>query len=130
MFYYSISEDFVRNRVVGDLVCSPSIDFSLAECDYSNTTCQSDQVGWTQCREGKQYHQVKYDTMMVLSLVVDDGTVRLVGGNGREGLLQIAYGGKWGTICSSEWTTTDVEVACQELDIEAGNNLSINPKGS
>ena len=45
-----------------------------------------------------------------------DYSIRLVGGS-REGVVEVAFNGRWGTICDSLWDSTDAEVACEELGV-------------
>lgn len=42
--------------------------------------------------------------------------VRLVNGSSPgEGLVQVSYGGEWGTICDSYWADNDARVVCRQL---------------
>jgi len=41
--------------------------------------------------------------------------VRLVGGNTREGRLEVKYNGVWGTVCDDLFEDVDAKVACYML---------------
>ena len=43
-------------------------------------------------------------------------SVRLLGGDdSQEGIVEIAYNGRWGMLCDNEFTDTDVQSVCQGL---------------
>lgn len=45
-----------------------------------------------------------------------DGEIRLTGGQSMyEGLVEICYGGAWGSICPSGWSVSDTKVVCRQL---------------
>ena len=45
-----------------------------------------------------------------------DGEIRLVGRQSQnQGMIEICFGGVWGTICEDGWDDSDARVACQEL---------------
>ena len=48
---------------------------------------------------------------------VEDGSVRLVGGDGRYGVVEVSYNGRWGTICDDdgEWDIEDASIVCNQL---------------
>ncbi len=57
---------------------------------------------------------------MLFSECSTAGEVRLVngdrtGGRGREGQVQICFGGQWGTVCDDSWDYRDAEVVCRQL---------------
>lgn len=46
-----------------------------------------------------------------------DQSVRLIGGSHfREGIVEIAYNGRWGMICNNGFSNTDARSICQGLD--------------
>ena len=46
----------------------------------------------------------------------EDGSVRLIGGDGRQGVVEVAYNGRWGTICDDgEWDIHDASIVCNQL---------------
>ncbi len=51
------------------------------------------------------------------------GTLRLVGGDGRSGRLEINHGGSWGTVCSDRFGNVDARVACRQLGFRTGTLL-------
>lgn len=45
-----------------------------------------------------------------------EGTVRLVEGSGpHEGLVEIRFQGRWGTVCNNGWDLNDAMVVCHQL---------------
>ena len=45
-----------------------------------------------------------------------DGSVRLIGGDhSREGVVEIAYDGRWGMVCNGDFSATDARSICQGL---------------
>lgn len=45
-----------------------------------------------------------------------EGSVRLIGGShSREGIVEIAYDGRWGVVCDSDFSATDATSICQGL---------------
>ena len=50
----------------------------------------------------------------------DDSEVRLEGANyDNEGRVQICYGNMWGTVCDSNWGSTEAMVVCSSLGFPA-----------
>lgn len=46
------------------------------------------------------------------------GNVRLAGSrHSNQGRVEIHLNGRWGTVCSSYWTTTEAKVVCRELGL-------------
>lgn len=46
----------------------------------------------------------------------EDGDVRLVGGNTEyEGLLEVCFSQRWGTVNGDGWSAADSEVVCRQL---------------
>lgn len=47
---------------------------------------------------------------------VSDRSVRLLGGDhSREGIVEIAYNGRWGMICDNGFSTTEAQSVCEGL---------------
>ena len=43
------------------------------------------------------------------------GSIRLVGGSGPFGILEIFNGGNWGAICDTHFNLIDASIACKQL---------------
>ncbi|XP_068194593.1 lysyl oxidase homolog 3B isoform X2 [Antennarius striatus] len=47
-----------------------------------------------------------------------ENSIRIVGGRSRyEGRVEVQVGSKWGTVCSSGWTTKEAMVVCRQLGL-------------
>lgn len=67
-------------------------------------------------------------TDSISTIDAEDYTLRLVGGS-REGVLEVALNGIWGTVCSDpQWDASNAEVACKELGLATEDNYSITPQ--
>ena len=52
-----------------------------------------------------------------------DGDLRLLGGDFEyEGLLQVCFGQRWGTVNGDGWSSKDTQVACTQLGFETSGN--------
>uniref|UniRef100_A0AAX7UZ32 Neurotrypsin n=1 Tax=Astatotilapia calliptera TaxID=8154 RepID=A0AAX7UZ32_ASTCA len=45
------------------------------------------------------------------------GAVRLVGGSGNSGRLEVYVNNKWGAVCDTHWTDRDASVICRQLGL-------------
>ena len=49
----------------------------------------------------------------------DDGDLRLVGGETEyEGLLEVCFSQRWGTVNGDGWSASDTQVACRQLGFD------------
>ena len=54
-----------------------------------------------------------------LTVSCDDGDLRLVGGETEyEGLLEVCFSQRWGTVNGDGWTASDTQVACRQLGVD------------
>ena len=54
----------------------------------------------------------------------NDTNIRLTGGwDGREGRVEVCFGGQWGTVCNNSWDTNDAAVVCRQLGIASQGKL-------
>ena len=45
-----------------------------------------------------------------------NGEVRLVDGDTEyEGIIEVCYGGVWGSVCPSSWDSNNAKVVCRQL---------------
>jgi hypothetical protein len=57
----------------------------------------------------------------------DDGDLRLVGGDSEnDGLLQVCFSGRWGTVNVDGWTDVDTQVTCRQLGFNNDGQYSAN----
>ena len=48
-----------------------------------------------------------------------DGDLRLFGGESEsEGLLEVCFSQRWGTVNGDGWTSSDTQVTCRQLEFE------------
>jgi hypothetical protein len=103
---------------VSNLECSEGV-FTLDDCSRPDSVvfsggCLSQDAGWVECRETE----------------ASDFSLRLVGGE-REGIVEVAYNGRWGTVCEDElWSIANVQVACEELGLTTESGYSTIPSTS
>ena len=54
-----------------------------------------------------------------------EGELRLTGGRySGEGRLELCSGGVWGTVCNKIWDVAAARIACAELDLNFGGNMT------
>ena len=82
---------------------------------------------WTNCASVCTLRSLKYvHTCMVNAIIIggsicNDGELRLNGGQSQtEGIVEICFGGVWGTICDDGWDDSDARVACRQLGYSHG----------
>ena len=58
--------------------------------------------------------------------------MRLVGGSShKEGLVEVYYNGRWGTVCHNEWNDRLASLVCTQLGFSSGSPSNFAPgKGS
>ena len=55
----------------------------------------------------------------------DDGDLRLVGGESEsDGLLEVCFSQRWGTVNGDGWTYSDTQVACRQLGFEDAGKMA------
>ena len=56
--------------------------------------------------------------------VCNDGDITLTGGQSpTEGIVEICFGGIWGSICDNGWDERDARVACRQLGYNHGYGM-------
>lgn len=61
---------------------------------------------------------IRYE-MQICVADVTLGSVRLIGGShSQEGIVEIAYDGRWGVVCDRDFSTTDARSICQGLGFD------------
>ena len=51
------------------------------------------------------------------------GDIRLQGGSGSHGRVEVCINNLWGTVCRRSWDNTDAQVACRQLGFPANGML-------
>ncbi len=52
-----------------------------------------------------------------------------MGNNATEGLVEICAGGRWGTVCDTDWNTSDAGIVCQQLGLETSSTIAFSCMG-
>lgn len=60
---------------------------------------------------------------------IQEGSVRLFGGNRTRGIVEVFYDGRWGPICSSGWGSTDARVVCAEMGFNRDDATAYTSSG-
>ena len=102
-------------------------ELTLLDCSYSRnySNDHSNDVG-IKCRKGEVSLQPFSDHQDIiarrnisLTASCDDGDLRLVGGETEyEGLLQVCFSQRWGTVNGDGWSASDAQVACRQLGFD------------
>ena len=73
----------------------------------------------TYCWRGISLHHHSNDFTLVNAVSCDDGDLRLVGGETEyEGLLEVCFSQRWGTVNGDGWSASDTQVACRQLGFD------------
>ncbi|KAI6658615.1 Scavenger receptor cysteine-rich protein type 12 isoform X1 [Oopsacas minuta] len=104
---FSTSSIFKTNSdpTIVSLGCRGNED-QISECHIqlseSASSCDSNQAGVT-C---SLYAPTRYP-------------VRLTAGTNQEGIVEVFYQGRWGTICDDQWNVPDADVICKQIGFPA-----------
>ena len=121
-----------------DVNCASSSYLSIAQCSYSTYIDSG-------CTNSNSYDATVYccktihNCKLLYILAIDStriwdsnpfpGMIRLQGGDySNEGRVELHCNGKWGTICSTGFNSTDASVICQQLGYDISfsySNLSL-----
>ena len=74
--------------------------------------------------------QTMYNILFVY-MVGRNGDVRLSGGGATfKGRVEVLYKDNWNTVCDDEWTPSNTDVVCKQLDYDAGVKVAWFGPGS
>ena len=89
---------------------------------YTTYTQPSATTGWVDRshspKNALRLSTIIHDVWMV-TVSCDDGDLRLVGGETEyEGLLEVCFSQRWGTVNGDGWSASDTQVACRQLGVD------------
>ena len=61
------------------------------------------------------------------STTCTQGAIRLQGGSGTQGRVEICNNNVWGTVCDDNWGEDDAQVACRQLGFTAAGTICCHP---
>ena len=106
---------------MSNVQCSPEA-LTLLDCSYSRKPYHHSNDLGMRCKKSKLIvNQHLEEGFFNCSVVLcNDGDLRLVGTEKEyEGLLEVCFSQKWGTINGDGWSAFDTQVACRQLGFDA-----------
>lgn len=103
----------------GGVSFGPQYSGSSTPIWMTNVECKGNEASIQQCKFQETPTSGCLSNHMAARVYCYEGPgfqVRLVkGSTPSEGLVQVSYGGEWGTICDSYWEDKDARVVCRQL---------------